>query len=79
MTKGHSKKGREGGLTPFDLLRQSVEMPEYGRLFQIYASAFKGKQQLHWSRGLKDLLGIIEQSDEELAQETEKEAIEIRN
>ena len=78
MTKGHSKKGREGGLTPFDLLRQSVEMPEYGRLFQIYASAFKGKQQLHWSRGLKDLLGIIEQSDEELAQETEKEAIEVR-
>ena len=78
MTKGHTKKGKEGGLTPFDLLRQSIEMPEYGKLFQEFALAFKGKQQLHWSRGLKADLGIMEQSDEDLAEETEKEAIQLR-
>ena len=78
MTKGHIKKGKEGGLTPFDLLRQSVENPEYGRLFRVYANAFKGKRQLHWTRGLKARLGVFEQSDEEIAQETDKTAIELR-
>lgn len=78
MTKGHTKKGREGSLTPFDLLRQSVECPEYGKLFQIYAMAFKGKRQLHWTRGLKSLLGVDDKTDEELAEETEKEALQVR-
>ena len=53
MTKGHTKKGKEGGLTPFDLLRQSVDNPQYSHLFRQFADAFKGKQQLHWTRGLK--------------------------
>ncbi|EKD1048563.1 protein rep [Listeria monocytogenes] len=78
MTKGHTKKGRNGSLTPFDLLRQSVESPEYGKLFQVFAIAFKGKRQLHWTRGLKALLAIDEKTDEELAEETEKEAFEVR-
>lgn len=74
MTKGHIKKGKEGGLTPFDLLRQSVECPEYGKLFKMFAEAFKGKRQLHWSRGLKALLCVAERTDEELAEETDKVA-----
>lgn len=78
MTKGHTKKGREGSLTPFDLLRQSVENPEYGKLFQVFANAFKGKRQLHWTRGLKALLSVEEKTDEELAEETEKEAYQVR-
>lgn len=78
MTKGHTKKGREGRFTPFDLLRQSIELPEYGKLFQVFARAFKGKKQLHWSKGLKVSLGVMEQTDEELAEETEKEAVLVR-
>jgi hypothetical protein len=77
LTKGHVKKGKQGGLTPFDLLRLSVDDPKYGKLFQEFALAFKGSRQLMWSRGLKALLLISDQADEDLAQETEKDAIEL--
>jgi len=52
-------------MTPWDLLRE-------GRrdLFKVYAEAFKGKKQLHWSRGLRELLGIPkEKTDAEIAAE----------
>ncbi len=79
MTKGHTKKGREGSATPWDLLRASEGGCERsGRLFQQYAAAFKGKQQLHWSKGLKALLLVVEATDEQLATETEKDSIELR-
>ena len=39
---------------------------------------FKGKQQLYWSNGLKSRLGVANRTDEELAEETEKESIEIQ-
>ena len=65
ITKGHTKKGREGGYTPFDLLQLSIENQEiYGKLpsklFQEFAIAMKGARQLVWSRGLKKLLDIEE-------------------
>lgn len=78
MTKGHLKKGKKDGLTPFDLLRQSEGNPQYKKLFRQFADVFKGKQQLHWSSGLKALLKVTNRTDEELAQETEKESIEIK-
>lgn len=79
VTKGHTKKGREGSATPWDLLRQSEDGCERsGRLFQQYAAAFKGKRQLHWSHGLKALLLVDDTTDEQLASETEKESIELR-
>jgi len=78
MTKGHTKKGRKGSMTPFDLLRQSVEMPEYGKLFQVFANAFKGKTQLHWSKGLKARLCVLDKTDQELAEETDNEAYFVR-
>ena len=79
MTKGHTKKGRKGSLTPFDLLRQSVEMPEYGKLFQVFANAFKGKNTITLvNKGLKARLGVGERSDQELAEETDNEAYFVR-
>lgn len=79
MTKGHTKRGREGSATPWDLLRQYEDGCERsGRLFQQYAAAFKGKVQLRWSKGLKDLLLVEDVTDEELATETEKDSIEVR-
>ena len=78
MTKGHTKKGKKDGLTPFDLLRQCEEKPQYKALFRQFADVFKGQRQLYWSDGLKALLGVVNRTDEELATETEKESIEIQ-
>lgn len=85
LTKGHIKKGRAGGFTPFDLLKFSLNEDSIifydkspSKLFQEFAISFKGARQLVWSRGLKAFLGIEEKSDEELAEETELNAIELR-
>nr|QJS05726.1 rolling circle replication protein, Rep63 protein [Psychrobacter sp.] len=78
VTKGHIKKGKEGSATPWDLLRQSEEGCEKsGRLFQVFAETFKGKRQLSWSKGLKSLLKVDVKEDEELAQVTEKDSVEV--
>ena len=79
LTKGHLKKGRDGGLTPFDLLQSSMLdhdlADKHGKLFQEFGISFKGARQLVWSRGLKKLLEIEDKSDEELAEETENQGI----
>jgi hypothetical protein len=82
LTKGHVKKGRNGGYTPFDLLQYSMldaTMNERtaASLWQEFAISTKGARQLVWSRGLKKLLKIEEKSDEELAEETEQNAISL--
>ena len=78
VTKGHIKKGREGSSTPWDLLRQSEGGCEKsGYLFQVFAQVFKGKRQLNWSNGLKSLLHVDVKEDEELAQVTEKDSVEV--
>lgn len=83
LTKGHVKKGRNGGYTPFDLLQYSMldaTMNERtaASLWQEFAISTKGARQLVWSRGLKSLLGIEDKSDQELAEETEQDAISLR-
>ena len=80
MTKGHLKKGLKGGLTPFDLLRLSEsDDDKYAMLFSEFADVFKGKQQLVWSNGLKDLLNIEQKTDDEIIVETEKKSKHIRD
>jgi hypothetical protein len=69
MTLSKSKKGRRGGRTPMQLLVDSQGGDdEAGKLWQIYARTFKGKRQLTWSDGLKDLAEIGEQEDQEIAE-----------
>lgn len=80
LTKGHLKKGRNGSYTPFDLLQLSIENESIhgklpSKLWQEFVIAMKGAQQLRWGRGLKKLLLIEEKTDEELAEETEENAI----
>lgn len=77
LTKGHLKKGLNGSLTPFDLLRGCSTNNHYKTLFKEFADVFKGKQQLVWSKGLKELLGIKQVTDEELIEETEKTSVEV--
>lgn len=79
LTKGHLKKGKIGGLTPFDLLRLS-ENPtdDYAKLFAEFADVFKGRRQLVWSDGLKARLGIEQKTDEQIVDETEKKSELVR-
>lgn len=81
MTKGHLKKGRSS-CSPFDLLNYSTMDVTIGDrtaadLWQEFAIATKGKRQLEWGRGLKKLLLIDEKTDEQLAQETDQDSIEL--
>lgn len=82
LTKGHLKKGRgpeeDEHLTPFGILNAIDNgHEELEPVFQEYALAFKGRQQLRWSPGLKKRLQVEEKSDEELAQEKQENATAI--
>jgi hypothetical protein len=85
VTKSHIKRGKNGSRSPWDLLRDWCDgqkldtaerdgpageaLAETGRLFREYYEAFKGQKQLNWSRGLRDMLGLVrEKSDEEIAE-----------
>ena len=76
MTKGHTKKAIHGE-TPFDFLRAYLADKadkQAGALFKEFAETFKGKRQLHWSKGLKKRFAIGEASDEELAAQMDDHA-----
>lgn len=77
-------KGRQKGFTAWELLELAmcddddelflneaalIRSPRRaGKLFQQYYAAFSGKNQLVWSPGLRDLLGMAEEiSDAEIA------------
>lgn len=78
MTKGHTKKGKDGGETPFDLLRALVADStdrQAAALFIEFAEAFKGKRQLHWSSGLKKRYAIDEKTDDQLVDEKDDAAV----
>lgn len=76
MTKGHTKKAIHGE-TPFDFLRAYLADPtdkQAGALFKEFAETFKGKRQLHWSKGLKKRFAIGEKTDQQLSNEIEDTA-----
>jgi hypothetical protein len=75
MTKGHLKQGvKEGHVSPFGLLDQYAEGDKNaGRNFQEYAKVFKGKRQLVWSKGLRELLKVGNQiPDDQIIVEQER-------
>lgn len=76
LTKSNKKTGKAGSKTPWDFLRdiQKDSCSSSIGLFQDYAKAFKGKAQLTWSKGLKNYFSLEEKTDEQLADEKEKEA-----
>ncbi len=80
LSKWHVKKGRGATLgdnehvTPFGLLKYASEGDTVaGALFVEYAQAFKGRQQLKWSTGLKKFFGVDEKTDEEIAEEEQEQ------
>lgn len=77
MTKAHIKRAKEGGETPFDLLRACLADPEDHQaayLFREFVTCFKGKRQLSWSNGLKARFYLDDKTDEQLAAEKEERA-----
>lgn len=73
ITKGHIKKALNGE-TPFDFLR-ALELDRNDKqaaaLFIEFSTAFKGKRQLRWSKGLKSRFAVEEKNDDQLAEEKE--------
>lgn len=56
---GQAKTAKTGGRSPWELLEQAAKGSQVaGELWREYAAAQKGVRQLHWSRGLKRLLGL---------------------
>jgi hypothetical protein len=83
LTKANTKRGRgEDRHTPWDLLRWGADTGEAEpvELFREYHAAFKGRRQLVYSPGLKELLGLgPDRTDEELASETTASAVLLAN
>lgn len=75
MTKGHVKRAKDGE-TPFDFLRACLagDDPQARALFREFAAAFKGKNQLVWSRGLRERFNLVDRTDAELAAAQEEDA-----
>lgn len=80
MAKQHIKSGKAKSMTPFDLLRlyhlgsDDGSHKRFGGLFVTFANAFFGKRQIVWSDGLKQLFGIEQKTDEEIAVEEAEDA-----
>lgn len=71
LTRSTNKVASGAGKSVWELLTDSVHGDKKAwALFMEYARAFKGKKQLHWSKGLRELLElpVKELTDEEAAQ-----------
>lgn len=82
MTQTHLKVGKKNmqSLTMWEVLElaqmESSTKDKYSYIFKTYADAFKGRRQLFWSKGLKELLKVEVKDDEEIANQ-EDETVEV--
>ena len=75
VSKASSKAGKAVGLHPFGLLALARDGDKVaGVRFVEYSEVMRGKRQLFWSHGLKELVGLDEVTDEELAAAQEDKA-----
>lgn len=80
VTKSTVKEGRDGGLSPFQLLDLYAEGDKRaGALFAEYAQATEGKRQLVWSKGGRKVLGLGEEVEDEdaAAQDEDEETAQL--
>lgn len=94
LTKGGQKRARHDGLTPFQLLEiygKGDDSEEFlqasglvgsskqaGALFSEYVTAFQGRNQLVWSRGLREALELAPELPDAAAVEAEPtDAVEM--
>lgn len=75
VAKAASKQGRAKGCHPHHFLVRRG--PGDAARYVEYVDAMKGRRQLFWSPGLKRKVGVVEKSDEEVAQEETEKAREV--
>jgi len=78
LTWANIKTARGTRFTPFALLLacDSADVGAAPALFQEYSDTFKGRRQLYWSKGLRDLLGLgLEVSDEDTANAHDEDSV----
>lgn len=76
LALGHVKQGRAGSRSPWQLLADARDGDaRAAALFREYSLAFKGRRQLVWSPGLKDLAGVNEVSDDETSGDIVSETV----
>ncbi len=67
LTNAKAKRAKGASRNQWEILADAHNGCESsGKLWQIYADAFKGQRQLFWSRGLKEMLLIDEIADDEI-------------
>lgn len=77
LTKSAAKKARKESRTPWQLLDDCKDGDSYaGQLFKDYSAAFKGKQQVRWSAGLKKIFNVQELSDKEITDKQDAKTYE---
>lgn len=75
IAKASTKAGKASGMHAFGLLALARDGDKIaGAKFVEYAKVMRGKRQLLWSRGLKDLVGVDDLTDEEIAAKQEDKA-----
>ncbi|MEZ9578991.1 MULTISPECIES: protein rep [unclassified Vibrio] len=79
VAKASTKQGRAKGMHPFMFLSKFSETGDgvWAKRWLDYTSAMDGKRQLYWSQGLKELVGLDDYTDEQLAVLDEDEASSI--
>lgn len=79
LTKSYVKKTKGGkGLTFWQLLKLAVTgEKEAVLLVREYEAALRGKTSLKYSRGLKQLLKVNDQTDQDLSDQVEKDGLEL--
>lgn len=67
MTSSETKKAKLGGRKPFEILDDALANSQGldKALWLEYETVSQGKKQTHWSNGLRDLLGINQELDDE--------------
>ena len=71
MTSTHTKSGRKGSRTPWEILdsaRLNGDADDL-ELWHEYEAATSGKRALVWSRGLKKMLSIGEKDDDDIVKQ----------
>lgn len=67
LTNAQAKRAKGASRNQWEILADAHNgCDRSGKLWQIYADAFKGQRQLFWSRKLKDLLMIDDIADDEI-------------
>ena len=75
VTSAVAKEAKKGHRSPFQILGDADEGDHASaRLFVEYVEATRGRSSLHWSAGLKNLVGVRDRSDEEVAEDSEDPA-----